>query len=398
MHPPSALSVYVAFEAFPRPKGAASHIASMVAALAADFGPVLLVCLGYGDMPVWQKEGDVRIVRYKAYHPNLLKRAEGFAQFVAESIAVYAPEAKLCVFRDPWGGVPALHAAHSWATVFEVNALPSWELAYTYPSFANNHALRAKLSDLERFCLQRADRLLSVSSVTAEAIRNHTGNGTMAEVIPNSAHPAFLTTTPSPRKDRIGYFGSLHPWQGIETAIDAFSLLAPAYPHAVLEIVSSSRKDLRKPVRKRARKRGVAERVLLREGQLLDQLVSTVSTWSFTLAPLLDTPRNSVQGCCPVKIIESMAAGVPVIASDLRAVRECIDHGANGILVRPGCARSLASAMQSMLDNEGLRARLAQSGRVSAETRFGRERIHGRLRAFFDEVARERRTNLFERR
>ena len=54
-------SVYVAFEAFPRPKGAASHIASMVTALRRDYAPVLLLCLGFGDMPEWQDEDGIVI-------------------------------------------------------------------------------------------------------------------------------------------------------------------------------------------------------------------------------------------------------------------------------------------------------------------------------------------------
>lgn len=365
--------------------------------MASEHAPVLLLCLGYGDMPSFQREGDIMVARYKAYHPNMLRRAEGFGAFVQASIERYAAGAHLCVFRDPWGGAAALTSGNHWATVFEVNALPSWELSYTYGTFSGNHALRAKIADLERFCLRAADRLLTVSRVTAEALTRF-GMRRPVDIVPNSPHPCFHADTASKAGRRIGYFGSLHAWQGVDKAVDALALLAPSYADVTLDIISSSRKDLRKAVRKRVRKRGLEHQVILREAMPVEQLSATVREWVFSLAPLLDTPRNTVQGCCPVKIIESMAAGVPVIASDLRAVREIIVNGDNGVLVRPGCRRSLASAMRMLLDDPALRDRLAKRGHTSISHYFGRERAHQRLGAIFADVVKRRKSIATQRR
>ena len=48
-------ALYVAFDVFPRPKGSSSHIASMIAALAGDFGPVCVLCLGDATLAPLQK-------------------------------------------------------------------------------------------------------------------------------------------------------------------------------------------------------------------------------------------------------------------------------------------------------------------------------------------------------
>lgn len=380
-------SVYIAFEAFPRPKGASAHIASMVEALATDFSPVLLLCLGYGDMPAFQDAGDIHIQRFKAYHPNMLKRAFEFGGFVHETIDRYADSLELAVFRDPWGGGPLVGSEHNIPSIFEVNALPSWELAYTYPAFRQQHGLQAKIRDLERRCLRGVDSILTVSSLAEEALRNIESRCPPVTVIPNSAHPAFesLATRPPPHDTPLsfGYFGSLHPWQGVEVAVEAFALIADGIPHARMKIITAGRKDTRKALRKRIRKRGLEDRVDLVPGMPPEQLAKEIRPLAFTLAPLRETPRNVVQGCCPVKIIESMAAGVPVIASDLTVTRELIDDGHDGLLVRPARPRDLAHAMLRLLTDNELRERLSRNALTKAQTDFSRITVHERLHKVF---------------
>ncbi len=189
-------SVYIAFEVFPRPKGASSHMASMLRALESGHGPVLLLCLGFGDMPGFQKEGNILIRRCKLYHPNMLKRAQLFAEFVAGHLASFSNTLELAVFRDPWGGLPAVAAPFDLKTLFEVNALPSWELGYTYPGFERNYALKHKIMDMEQCCLDRCGQILTVSDVTARAL---TGKGVPKEKITtviNSAPEFFFRARP----------------------------------------------------------------------------------------------------------------------------------------------------------------------------------------------------------
>ena len=69
-----------------------------------------------------------------------------------------------------------------------------------------------------------------------------------------------------------------------------------------------------------------------------------------SLAPLRDCSRNVVQGCAPLKILESMAAGVPVVASDLPVTRELITDGVHGRLVAPDRPGELARAIRVLLD------------------------------------------------
>ncbi len=384
-------SVYIAFEAFPRPKGASSHILSMIMAMAEKNAPVLFLCLGFGDMPSWQQEGDIIIRRFKGYHPNMLKRSEGFSAFVYDSLKSFGSGIRLCVFRDPWGGAAAISADVCKNTIFEVNALPSWELDYTYTGFSENFVLKEKIEQMEYYCLANSKKITTVSSITAKALMRKGLPRNKISVIPNSAPDFFqnpVNDSPVPEFLKmgrwVGYFGSLHSWQGVEEGVMAFALICRAYEDVSLVIVTGGRKEAKKSLRKLVRKLDIEDRVLIHPPLVPEHLAVIVRGLEFTIAPLKDTPRNTQQGCCPVKIIESMAAGVPVIASDLACVRSTIKHNENGILIKTGDRRALALAMERCLNNTNETERLGENASELIKARFNRSHIHKLLNQCFD--------------
>jgi glycosyltransferase involved in cell wall biosynthesis len=82
-----------------------------------------------------------------------------------------------------------------------------------------------------------------------------------------------------------------------------------------------------------------------------------------SVAPLSDCARNVIQGCSPLKILESMAAGVAVIASDLPAVRELLTDRVEGLLVAADRPAELARAMRIAFEYPELRRALGARGR-----------------------------------
>ena len=386
---PAPRAVYVAFEAFPRPKGASTHIAAMVRWLARSEGSVLLLCCGYGEMPALQHEGCITIRRHKFYHPNMLHRAVDFGRFVGAALDNMAERPAICVFRDPWGGLPVLRHDRPAATVFEVNGLPSWELPYLYPDFRHSAALRAKIENLEQFCLRRADALVTVSSVTRAALMARGADPGRIAVVPNAADERFFDAdaTAAPTTDALqsgrwfGYLGSLHPWQGVDLLLAAWARIAPDWPGVRLLVLHNGSRTPLKKLRKLVRRLGLEGQVLLHEPIRHELLPPLVKRLEFTCAPLLETYRNTVQGCCPIKIVESMAAGVPVVASDLRVSRELITPEHDGLLVAPGNCREWATALHGLLLDSSRRDRLAAAAMSTARTRFTDEIAYGRLRA-----------------
>ncbi|MGH3884867.1 MAG: glycosyltransferase family 4 protein, partial [Pseudonocardiaceae bacterium] len=67
-----------------------------------------------------------------------------------------------------------------------------------------------------------------------------------------------------------------------------------------------------------------------------------------------------------IVLTEAMAAGTPVVASDLDAFRLVLDGGQAGVLVPAGVPAALAGALGDLLDDPGRRAALAAAGRRRA--------------------------------
>jgi phosphatidylinositol alpha-mannosyltransferase len=69
-----------------------------------------------------------------------------------------------------------------------------------------------------------------------------------------------------------------------------------------------------------------------------------------------------------IVLLEAMAAGAPLVASDIDGYRNVALHNENAILVPPGDAVELGAALRSMLEDDELRDRLVEGGRKRAET------------------------------
>lgn len=83
----------------------------------------------------------------------------------------------------------------------------------------------------------------------------------------------------------------------------------------------------------------------------------------------------------PQVLIEALAAGCAVVATDVGGVREVVEDGRTGLLVPPGRPDALAAALRRLLDDADLRTRLAREGLRSARA-LSRERQAGDVAAF----------------
>ncbi len=86
-----------------------------------------------------------------------------------------------------------------------------------------------------------------------------------------------------------------------------------------------------------------------------------------------------------VILIEAMAMGKPIVASDIDGYRQVVTDGVHGRLVPPRDERLLADALCSLLEDPALRARYAAAG-LQAAGAYGWERVAGRVLAYYDEV------------
>jgi glycosyltransferase involved in cell wall biosynthesis len=97
------------------------------------------------------------------------------------------------------------------------------------------------------------------------------------------------------------------------------------------------------------------------------------------LVPLTADDRNLLQGCCPLKLLEAMAAGVPVVASALEVVTDLARPDQEIVAVRPGSAKAIKDGVLRLLEDPTLGLRLARAARRRVEAEHGWRRARARL-------------------
>ena len=156
----------------------------------------MLYVLGGDGFPRWQRDGNVEVLRYDGSgDENFLDRVLGFGNALAKVVDAM-PALELAHFRDPWSGAAIALRPHDYATVYEVNALPSIELPHLYPDVGG--ATLEKIRALELACCAEVDRIVTPSETTARCLA---GLGVAREkirVIPNGADPVTPSVSEGP--------------------------------------------------------------------------------------------------------------------------------------------------------------------------------------------------------
>ena len=91
-----------------------------------------------------------------------------------------------------------------------------------------------------------------------------------------------------------------------------------------------------------------------------------------------------------IVLLEAMASGKPVVASDIPGYRAVVADDADGILVPPGDPEALARALVALLRDPARRLALGARGRAKAET-FGWPAVTARLEEYYLEILGPRR-------
>lgn len=119
--------------------------------------------------------------------------------------------------------------------------------------------------------------------------------------------------------------------------------------------------------------RSLGDTVLLRGPLPHEAVVDHYRRATMVVLPCVQTAAGDVDGI-PNVLVEAMALGVPVVSSDLPAIRELITDDVDGLLAPAGDVERLATAVRRLLDDPNLRLRLGASARRTVVERFDVER------------------------
>ena len=151
----------------------------------------------------------------------------------------------------------------------------------------------------------------------------------------------------------ICYTGQLYRWKGVHTLIEAMAAL----PEALLCLVGGAPGELAE-ARALVGELGLDNVVIT--GHVAPERVPLYQAAADVLV-LPNTAQAAIsrEHTSPLKLFEYMAAGRPIVASDLPSLREVLRHGDNAWLVQPDDPAALAQGIQHLLAEPALAARLA---------------------------------------
>ena len=172
------------------------------------------------------------------------------------------------------------------------------------------------------------------------------------------------------------------PIKNVALAIDAMGGAAPDCPHLVLVIVGDG--PLRATLEARVTSLGLGGRVIF--AGRVDH--NRVPEW-YRSADLLVLP--SAFDNSPNVVLEAMATGLPVVATDVGGLREYVAPGVNGDLVPPRDPRALASAMVRYARDTDLARRCGRRNRDDAVSRYSWAESARVLRGVYERVVERRR-------
>ncbi|MEI9897539.1 MAG: glycosyltransferase family 4 protein [Chthoniobacter sp.] len=228
---------------------------------------------------------------------------------------------------------------------------------------------------LEAFTVPRTDGVICITNYTRQAVA---GDGVRTWVVPNAVDPTFFSIEPSPSPEAIVLcVGNVTLRKNQNAFIHAMDALAGTIPFRLRFIGLADEKDpYAQEFKKLAAARpwiehlNWADRATLRE--------------QFRSATLLALP--TLEDNCPMVVLEAMAAGLPVIASDVGGIPDLIDEGSTGLFCDPLDKSSMAGAVARLLQEADLSASLARKAREKALKSYAPEVIARRHVEIYREV------------
>jgi glycosyltransferase involved in cell wall biosynthesis len=375
---------YISFDTVPAPKGAAIHITAFATALAQIYGALDLVTVSPSESATQIITGNITHTALPAIGNTLIARVLYFRQQLGQWFQGQ-PRFDVIQIRSIYEGFPIAQRKSQLCDrlIFEVNGLPSIELKYRYPAVAEDKELQQKLLAQEQVCLEAADQIITPSSVTQTYLEQRGVPAHKIQVIPNGVdldlfryQPPAATTERLPF--RLLYFGTLSSWQGVTLALEALGLYCRDFA-AELTIVAAAKPSQKHALQSLAAKLGVGDRLTILEPLSQVKLLSQMHQADAIIAPLTANDRNLVQGCCPLKVLEGMASGTPVITSDLPVVEAIATHEIHALLVKSGSAKAICDAMLKLRQDVVLRGQLSRQARQHIEQNYTWERANQAL-------------------
>lgn len=320
------------------------------------------------------------------YHGALLSRLHAadipITEFRLHGLASTGTARQLLRFARWCQGrqIRIVHACDFYANVF---ALPAAALAGVPVRIGSRRDVSipertANQHRLQRFAYRFAHRIVANSTAAADQLmREGVPAGKIVRIANGLDLTRFPLATPLAGRQTVTTVANLRPGKGHDVLLDAAARIVRRQPGVRFQIVGDGPR--REALVARAAMLGLSANVrFMGHCDNIPQLLSESDVFAFP----------SFMEASPNSVLEAMAAGLPIVATRAGGIPEVVHDERTGLLVPPGNADAMASAILRLLEDPALAARLGASAHQSVESRFTFELMTSEFQSIFlDQLA-----------
>ena len=201
-----------------------------------------------------------------------------------------------------------------------------------------------------------SDKILAVSEGVASHLNSFPSSRKKIHVIPNGVNPdrfienkKILDST-GDEPFVIGFVGTLKPWHGLSTLVESFEIVHQQNSNTQLLIVGDGPE--KNNLMQDLKEKNLLSAVKFTGSVPHSEIPSLLSSMDVAVAPY---PKIENFYFSPLKVFEYMAAGLPVVSSNIGQLAELIQNEYCGFLYRPGDSAALSKILLRLIKDPQLR-------------------------------------------
>jgi glycosyltransferase involved in cell wall biosynthesis len=238
--------------------------------------------------------------------------------------------------------------------------------------------------------IRRASAIVPVSKFQAEEMSNELTIGSeKISVVPNPISPQLLQAAMAckrtePRNPTILYTGRSELRKGTLELLQSVKTVAASFPNVKYVLAGARHNSIDDETLENVLGgNGTREHVQMAGHVAWQQLPDFYHRATVFVMP-------SYYETFGISVIEAMAFGLPVVASNVGGLPEVVEDGVTGLLVPPGDVKALADSLARLLHDPELRARMGRAGQERVRSEFTVDQIVPKMLAVYESVVRER--------